>query len=497
MTSPFEKNDPTRAQALKEAKEELACMIGMAELRNWIGQINRYIATQAERSRHGLTPHRSTLHMALTGPPGTGKTTVARIMAKLLYGYGLLSTDKFFEVGREQLVGRWVGASDVITKQILAEASGGVLFIDEAYALANDSERDFGKDVINQIVRYIENNRDDFVLILAGYDQEMDNFLAANRGLRGRIRLRFSLRDYSPHDLCRIFDRMAWDADYILSPEAQARAALLIHVAWAKRKADFDNGRFVRNVFDRVAELQGDRIGGKADRDALRTIVEEDVPTAEFSSDFDVGSIDISNLTWRITTGCCKKPASFQIQALRAENSCACGKPLVLPWGSIDFASAGPGFEQIMQRVGAKFSPAEAEVLKPRPKRHPSKFKRPADPPPANPIPDDIPNEPSSPTTFTPPKQHADASSTAAESWGPIPWSAIGDSFFAAAGVALLVLMVLALGVLPAPVGDTSVGRYCLALAVLNSACVILWVLVWNLLSSRNRPESSIDLDTA
>jgi SpoVK/Ycf46/Vps4 family AAA+-type ATPase len=188
------------------------------------------------------------MHMIFTGNPGSAKTTVARLFAQIMKENGLLSRGNLVEVGRSDLVGKYVGWTAKIVKQKFAEASGSVLFIDEAYSLVDDKPGLYGDEAINTIVQEMENNRSDIVVIFAGYTDKMDGFLAANPGLRSRIAFHVPFDDYSTPELCEILKFMAQKDGMSLSPDAEEKAAAIFEAA--AKTTDFGNGRFVRNIFE-------------------------------------------------------------------------------------------------------------------------------------------------------------------------------------------------------------------------------------------------------
>lgn len=198
------------------------------------------------------------MHMVFTGNPGTAKTSVARLFARIMRENGLLSRGRIVECGRGDLVGKYVGWTAQIIQKKFMEARGGVLFIDEAYSLVDDREGSFGDEAINTIVQEMENHRDDVVVIFAGYPDKMEQFLQKNPGLRSRIAFHVPFADYSARNLCDIARLIAKKKGLTLSEDACEK---LYHVFDAARsERDFGNGRFARNVVERAKMAQASRL---------------------------------------------------------------------------------------------------------------------------------------------------------------------------------------------------------------------------------------------
>ena len=219
------------------------------------------------------------MHMVFTGNPGTAKTSVARLFARIMRENGMLSKGHLVEVGRGDLVGKYVGWTAQIVQRKFKEASGGVLFIDEAYALADRRSGSFGEEAINTIVQEMENRREELVVIFAGYPDEMERFLKSNPGLRSRIAFHVPFSDYGTEELCRIAKYQASKMELRLTDDAVEKLAGVFDLA--KGSVDFGNGRFVRNVIEKARMAQASRlVSGDVEnlsRKEIRTICAEDI----------------------------------------------------------------------------------------------------------------------------------------------------------------------------------------------------------------------------
>lgn len=228
-----------------------ADLVGLAPVKTRIGEIAALLLVDKMRARYGVTAPQPTLHMCFTGNPGTGKTTVAQRMADLLYRLGYLRRGHLVSVTRDDLVGEYVGHTAPKTKDVIKRAMGGVLFIDEAYYLYKaENERDYGGESIEILLQVMENNRDDLVVILAGYADKMDDFFSANPGMQSRIAHHITFPDYTVDELERIAMLMTQQLGYSLA--ADAEVALREYLQRRIRQPWFANARSVRNAMERA-----------------------------------------------------------------------------------------------------------------------------------------------------------------------------------------------------------------------------------------------------
>ena len=236
------------------AMDELNSMIGLSDVKEKISSILDYHKAQKIYAARGLQNKKPAMHMSFTGNPGTAKTTVARLFARIMKENYILDTGKFVEVGRKDLVGRFVGWTAKIVEQKFKEAAGGVLFIDEAYSLVDDKNGLFGDEAINTIVQEMENHRDDVIVIFAGYPDRMETFIQRNEGLRSRIVHHVAFDDYSAEELCQIAEYVAGEENFKILPTARKKLYKIFEAA-RRNNRDFGNGRFARNIIENAKML--------------------------------------------------------------------------------------------------------------------------------------------------------------------------------------------------------------------------------------------------
>jgi len=272
------------AQAGKEkeeerpAMEELDELIGLDSIKADVKELIDLVKTQKLRKEQGLKSVPVSLHLVFSGNPGTGKTTVARILARLYKEIGVLSKGQLIEVDRSGLVAGFIGQTAIKTQEKIQQAMGGILFIDEAYTLAKEGQ-DYGQEAIDTILKAMEDNRDGFVVIVAGYTDLMKKFIGSNPGLKSRFNKYFEFPDYTAQELISIFDLQCSKYEYILSGEAREAVRRKIEEMEEAKGENFANARDVRNLFERIITDQAARIAKMEDptKEELKMILPEDV----------------------------------------------------------------------------------------------------------------------------------------------------------------------------------------------------------------------------
>ena len=259
-------------EKMEDLQAELDGYIGLTAVKKEVKALVNLVRVYQLRREHGLPTEELSLHMVFSGNPGTGKTTVARLMARIYHSLGILSKGQLVEVDRSGLVAGYVGQTAIKTRKVIDQALGGVLFIDEAYALNGSGENDFGQEAIDTILKAMEDHRDDLVVIVAGYDGLMDDFIHSNPGLESRFNRFLHFDDYTLDEMMAMFDMRCKKACYTLSEEA--REPVRAYIAAASRNAvSFGNGRGVRNLFEKLLTAQANRVAG------METVTKEDLMT--------------------------------------------------------------------------------------------------------------------------------------------------------------------------------------------------------------------------
>ena len=268
-------------ERIEDLQAELDELIGLGSVKQEVKNLINTVTVYNMRRQQQLKTVDMSLHMVFTGNPGTGKTMIARLMARIYKSLGILKKGHLVEVDRSGLVAGYIGQTAIKTGAVIEKALGGVLFIDEAYSLNGKSESDFGREAIDTLLKAMEDHRDDLVVIVAGYDELMGQFIHSNPGLESRFNRYLHFEDYSIDEMMAILDLQLRKNQYHLTEDARREARAYIEDACAD-PATFGNARGVRNIFERLLVAQSNRLSsqGQASREALMAITAEDVRQA-------------------------------------------------------------------------------------------------------------------------------------------------------------------------------------------------------------------------
>lgn len=272
--------EPVDDQTLEEIVAELNDLIGLDSVKEEVNTLINFIKIQKEREALGLKNSKISYHCVFTGSPGTGKTTVARLVTKIYKHLGVLNKGHLVETDRSGLVAEYSGQTSVKVNKLVDSALDGILFIDEAYSLVGDGQDDFGREAVATLLKRMEDNRDRLVLVLAGYQEDMTDFINTNPGLKSRFNRYIEFPDYTPVELMKIFQLFCNKGEYKIDTKAKKRLNEMFQALYDDKDEQFGNGRLVRNTFEQTIENQSNRIvkRKKLSKGLLTTIKVEDIP---------------------------------------------------------------------------------------------------------------------------------------------------------------------------------------------------------------------------
>ena len=272
---------PPNEDSLEKVMAELNGMIGLENIKKDISELINLLEIQKKRSGQGLPNIDIALHTVFLGPPGTGKTSVARLLSRIFKILGFLSKGQLYETDREGLVAGYVGQTAIKVDKVTNDSLGGVLFIDEAYSLTqNTLGNDYGSEAINTILKRMEDNRDDLAVVVAGYTEPMQIFVESNPGLRSRFNRYFHFEHFKPQELFQIFESLCKKTDFVLTDDAIEKLQETFELLYDKKDEGFGNARVVRNLFEKCVQNQANRVIKiqTITKDVLRALTEEDIP---------------------------------------------------------------------------------------------------------------------------------------------------------------------------------------------------------------------------
>lgn len=324
--------------SLDTALDELDQLIGLESIKGEVRSLANFLRLQQRREDAGLPETDISLHMVFTGNPGTGKTTVARIVGKVFNALGVLKQGHLVETDRSGLVAEYAGQTGPKTNKKIDEALGGLLFVDEAYSLvARESEDPYGREAVQALLKRAEDDRHRLVVTLAGYPDEMDTLLRSNPGLSSRFNRRLAFDDYTPLELCRIFGLMCRKNHYRLAPAARLKVMLGMQALYGRRDRHFGNGRASRNLFEHAVRQMANRLAdlAEATQEQLMTLEASDIEFLTLEAAV-FESLDESQVQVRLTCPGCEHTNDVPTEFLGKSVKCPkCAQQFTAEWGQL------------------------------------------------------------------------------------------------------------------------------------------------------------------
>ena len=332
------RDSSAKSPSLEDALAELDCLIGLANIKQEVHSLTNFLKLQQRREAAGLPETNISLHMVFTGNPGTGKTTVARIVGKIFSALGVLKKGHLIETDRSGLVAEYAGQTGPKANKKVDEALDGLLFIDEAYSLvARESEDSYGREAVQALLKRAEDDRHRLVVIVAGYPDEMDKLLLSNPGLSSRFSRTLVFEDYRPLELCRIFAAMCEKNHYRLTPAGRLKVMAGMRELFARRDRHFGNGREARNLFEHTVRRMANRLANQVEvsREQLITLEDADIEFQQLAAE-DGSLPDLSKQNLQVTCPDCGHSNDVPTEYVTKRLKCPkCQQLFTANWGDL------------------------------------------------------------------------------------------------------------------------------------------------------------------